>query len=87
MDQLNYEAQWEITKKAFDFTYLRTSYCPLLNITGQPGISLPVYETDEGLPVGAHFAAAIGEEYRLLQIAHSLEEVGLLHTDICSVTI
>ena len=87
MDQLNYEAQWDVTKKAFDFTYLRTSYCPLLNITGQPGISLPVHETDKGLAMGVHFAAAIGEEYRLLQIANSLEEVGLLHTDICSVTI
>lgn len=45
------------------------------NLTGQPGISVPVHETPSGLPVGAHFVAPYGREDMLIEIAAELEGV------------
>lgn len=44
------------------------------NITGAPAISLPMGISREGLPVGVQFAAKLGEERKLLELAFELEE-------------
>jgi Asp-tRNA(Asn)/Glu-tRNA(Gln) amidotransferase A subunit family amidase len=49
-------------------------FTSLYNATGQPAISLPLYWTPEGLPVGLQFAAPFGNEVRLLQLATQLEQ-------------
>jgi amidase len=49
-------------------------YTPIANATGQPAISLPLAESDAGLPVGAHFTAPFGREDVLLALAASLEQ-------------
>ena len=49
-------------------------YLPLSNLTGTPSISLPLCETPDGLPLGAHFIAPMGEEARLIRLAAQLEE-------------
>jgi len=43
------------------------------NLTGQPAISLPLWWTSEGLPVGAQLVAPAGREDLLLQVAAQLE--------------
>lgn len=48
-------------------------YTPLQNVAGTPAISLPLGWSDAGLPIGAHFSAAIGQERRLLELAYELE--------------
>lgn len=50
------------------------AYTPLQNATGEPAISLPLAESASGLPVGMMFAAPLGHEARLLQLAYELEE-------------
>lgn len=82
MGTCNYETMVDITHEAFDFTYLRTSYSQLMNITGQPAISLPIYENEAGLPLGSQFSSKRGNEYQLLQLAKQLEDQGCLKTDI-----
>ncbi|MDG2308048.1 MAG: amidase [Candidatus Binatia bacterium] len=52
------------------------AYTLNFNLTGQPGISVPVHTTDDGLPVGAHVVAPFGREDMLIEIAAELE--GLL---------
>lgn len=50
------------------------AFTPLQNATGEPAISLPLAESASGLPVGLMFAAPVGQEGRLLQLAYELEE-------------
>jgi amidase len=43
------------------------------NMTGQPAISLPAYQTADGLPIGVQLVGAPWEEARLLRVASQLE--------------
>lgn len=45
------------------------------NLTGQPAISLPLYQTDDGNPLGVQFVGRLGEEATLLGLAGQLETV------------
>ncbi len=44
------------------------------NVTGQPAISLPLHQTDDGLPVGIQLVAAMGRDDLLLSLAADLEQ-------------
>jgi amidase len=48
-------------------------FLPLYNVSGFPGITLPLHVAAEGLPIGVHFGAALGEEGTLLRLAAELE--------------
>lgn len=48
-------------------------FCAGFNITGQPAISLPLGQSDDGLPIGIHLVAAYGREDLLIRIAAQLE--------------
>jgi len=49
-------------------------YTAQFNMTGQPAISLPLYWTPAGLPVGVQLAAAYGREDVLIRVASQLEQ-------------
>ena len=49
-------------------------FTPPFNVTGQPGISLPLHWNDEGLPIGVQFVGRFGDEETLLSLAGQLEE-------------
>lgn len=44
------------------------------NVAGTPAISLPLGLSPRGLPIGVQFAAGMGQERRLLEIAFELEQ-------------
>jgi amidase len=44
------------------------------NFTGQPSISLPLWQTDDGLPVGMMFTARYADEATLFRLAAQLEK-------------
>lgn len=49
-------------------------YLTLLNGSGLPGLSLPVYWTEQGQPVGIQLIGRMGEESLLLQMGAEMEE-------------
>jgi amidase len=51
-----------------------TPYTQLANLTGRPSMSVPLYWTPTGLPLGVQFTAPLNGEARLLQLAAQLEE-------------
>lgn len=44
------------------------------NISGAPGISLPLHKDQQGLPIGMHFGGKYGLDSELLALAYQLEE-------------
>jgi amidase len=45
----------------------------MCNFTGQPAMSVPLYWTAQGLPIGSHFASRFGDEATLFRLAGQLE--------------
>ncbi|MFS0896035.1 amidase [Mycolicibacterium litorale] len=50
------------------------AFTPLQNATGDPALSLPLAESEDGLPIGMMFASTVGQEARLLELAYELEQ-------------
>ncbi len=50
------------------------AYTTAFNVSGNPAMSVPLHWTDDGLPIGIHFAAGLGEEATLLALAFELEQ-------------
>lgn len=65
------------SKQLLDFiidkTLRQIPYTPIANMTGQPAMSVPLYWDSAGLPHGAHFMAAEGNDKLLFQLAAQLE--------------
>lgn len=63
----------------FDILFERivdyVSYTPQHNAAGTPAISLPLFQSTQGLPIGSQFAANRGNERTLLELAYELESV------------
>lgn len=51
-----------------------TPYTQLANLTGRPAMSVPLYWTPEGLPLGVQFVGPVNGEVMLLQLAAQLEQ-------------
>ena len=64
---LSYEEHLERVSTYAQFT-------GLYNMVGAPAISLPLSMSSSGLPIGAMFGAALGDERTLLELAYELEE-------------
>jgi amidase len=51
-----------------------TPYTAVINVTGQPAISLPLFHGDDGLPVGVQLVGPPAREEVVLQLAVQLEQ-------------
>jgi amidase len=49
-------------------------FLPLFNVTGQPAISLPLAQSQSGLPVGMQLVARFGDEAALIRLAAAFEQ-------------
>ncbi|MBE9544163.1 MAG: amidase [Proteobacteria bacterium] len=48
-------------------------FTPICNMTGQPGMSVPLFWNADNLPVGTHFIGRFGDEATLFRLAAQLE--------------
>ncbi len=60
-------------------------FTQMFNFTGQPAILLPLCWTNDGLPVGVQFAAALGNESVLLRLSAQIEAAGAFRTSLPSI--
>ena len=49
-------------------------FTPICNVTGLPGMSVPLHWNAAGLPVGTHFVGRFGDEATLFRLAAQMEE-------------
>lgn len=70
----NQEEQQQLIYDMFLPSLTYTPFGMLANLTGQPAMSIPVYVSEEGLPLGVQVIANKGEDHRLLQLANQLEQ-------------
>jgi len=72
-----YKIGWHDPRLEFKTLYQRViddvGYTPLHNACGTPAMSVPLYWTSDGLPIGSQFAAWRGGESTLLELAYELE--------------
>ncbi|MBD9507931.1 amidase [Ensifer sp. ENS07] len=54
-------------------TFSFMPWTPVFNVTGQPAMSVPLFWTDNGLPIGTHFVGRFGDEVTLFELAGELE--------------
>jgi amidase/6-aminohexanoate-cyclic-dimer hydrolase len=57
-----------------DGIFAYSPFTASFNATGQPATSVPLTWSDEGLPIGIHFAMAFGEDAELMALAAQLEK-------------
>lgn len=50
------------------------AFTPLQNVTGEPALSLPLEQSEDGMPVGMMLSADLGQEALLLELAYELEQ-------------
>lgn len=60
-------------ERNFDQQVLYTPWTSFINVSGLPAITLPVYQTDEGLPMGVQLIGRPGGEHTLLAVGAQLE--------------
>jgi amidase len=50
------------------------TFLPVFNATGQPAISLPLHQSEAGLPIGIQLVGRFGDEATLLRLSAQLEQ-------------
>lgn len=63
----------EMVHRGSDQVYDFIPFTPLANVTGQPSMSVPLFWTEDGLPIGTMFTGRFGDEATLFQLAGQLE--------------
>jgi amidase len=64
------EPATSMLEKSADFT----PFTPALNLTGQPAISLPLHQSEDGLPIGVQLVGPPAGEELLLSLSAQLEQ-------------
>lgn len=55
------------------------AFLGVFNVTGHPSVSLPLAQSDSGLPIGLQFVGRFGDEATLVRLARDLEQATPWH--------
>jgi amidase len=61
-------------EKALGSVLSYVPYTYAFNATGQPAISLPLHQSQDGLPIGVHLVGRFGDEGLLYRLSAQLEK-------------
>lgn len=64
----------EFMEEGFAESGRSVGYTAIYNVAGAPCMSVPLYRSPSGLPIGTQFISAPGNDALLLQLAYQLEE-------------
>lgn len=78
MASFSMQDQQDLIWEMFADSLAWTPFTLFANLTGQPALSLPTYETATGLPIGIQLIAAKGREDLLLALSRQLELLDFL---------
>jgi amidase len=60
---------WDQFRTAAEFT----PFTPIVNVTGQPAVSLPLFWSDDGIPIGVQLIGRPADEATLVRVSAQLE--------------
>ncbi|MDB5581470.1 MAG: Amidase [Bradyrhizobium sp.] len=69
----NQNAEGQTAQQFWDWKGAFVPFLAHFNVTGQPAMTVPLYQSADGLPIGIQAAANHGREHVLLQLAAQLE--------------
>ncbi|MCF8067433.1 MAG: amidase [Desulfobacterales bacterium] len=70
----HFDAPPDNPMEAFDKIGQYETFLELVNATGQPAMSIPLYWTPDNLPIGVQFIGRFGDEANLFRLAAQLEQ-------------
>jgi amidase/6-aminohexanoate-cyclic-dimer hydrolase len=70
-----------------DATIPFSCFTALYNVTGQPAMTVPLYWSKDGLPIGVQFAARLGAEELLFSLAAQLEQARPWFSNLPTLTV
>lgn len=82
VDQMAPQAQQDLIWDYFDESNHYLGFNVQVNLAGQTSIALPMYENEDGMPIGVQLWSQKGAEYLLLQVAQQLEDAGYVSVSI-----
>lgn len=71
---VTYESSPEEIEVILDKVLKLTPFSAPFNISGQPSMSLPLYQSEDNLPIGVQFTGAYGRDDLLIRVAAQLEK-------------
>ncbi|PYZ92209.1 amidase [Salipaludibacillus keqinensis] len=74
LDEFERGNKQELIYEMFLPSLTYTPFTQLANLTGQPAMSVPVYVSDQGMPLGIQVMASKGREDLLLRLAFQMEQ-------------
>jgi amidase len=73
LGELNANAWWPNPLDFLNQGYAFSPFCALVNMSGQPAMSVPLHQSADGLPIGMHFIGRYADEATLFRLAGQLE--------------
>lgn len=78
ISKLDHKKQIQLIYDAWMHGLAKTPFTQLANVSGEPALSLPIYVSKKGLPLGVQFEAAKGQDQLLLEIGQLFQDEGQL---------
>lgn len=74
LGEMNANVRWPEPLDFLNRGYAFSPFCALVNMSGQPAMSVPLHQSADGMPIGMHFIGRYADETSLFRLAGQLEQ-------------